>query len=115
MIGQLRTLQNALAKTIAAIVILVFWCVTTVGTTIGMTVGLTSLATAINAATSSPAKAGRRYRRRGWRRAGWGGLSLLPSALWLRLSLLRVRLPLSSSWLVGMGSAIWNWVRLLGR
>ena len=73
MMNRLLSLQKLLAQTIAAIAIIVFWCVSTVGTTIGTTVGVTSLATAINAATSTPAEAGWRYRRRGWRRGGWSG------------------------------------------
>jgi hypothetical protein len=72
MIERLRTLLNAATKTIAAIAIVVFWCVAAVGTTVGTTVGVTALSTAINAVTSTPAQA-RRYRRRGWRRRGWGG------------------------------------------
>ena len=66
MMNRLLTLQKALAKTIATVAIVAFWCVTTVGTTIGTTVGLTTLATAINAATSTPAEAGRRWRGRRW-------------------------------------------------
>lgn len=57
MIDRLRTLQNALARTIAAIAIVVFWCVTAVGTTIGTAVGATTLATAINTVASIPAEA----------------------------------------------------------
>ena len=62
------------AKTIAALAISVFWCVSAVGTT----VGVTTLATAVTAATSTPAEAYRRWRgHRGWRRGhyrrGWYG------------------------------------------
>jgi len=60
------------AKTIAALAIAVFWCVSAVGTT----VGVTTLATAVAVATSTPAEAYRRGRgRRGVRRGvrrGWG-------------------------------------------
>ena len=73
MIDRLRTLQNALARTVAAIAIVVFWCITAVGTTIGTAGGVTTLATAINAAATTPAEARRRYRRRGWRRGGGYG------------------------------------------
>jgi hypothetical protein len=53
-----------------------FWCISAVGTTIGTTVGVITLTTAINAATITPAVAGRRWRGRG-RRYGrrWRGRS----------------------------------------
>jgi len=54
---RLLTLGKVLTQTIAAIAIVVFWCLSAVGTTIGTTVGVTTLATAINAATSTPAEA----------------------------------------------------------
>jgi hypothetical protein len=60
-----------LAKTIAAVAIAVFWCISAVGTTVGTTVGVTTLATAVTAATSTPAEAGRRGRR--WRGRRWRG------------------------------------------
>jgi predicted membrane chloride channel (bestrophin family) len=63
-------LRKSLAKTVAAIAIALFWCISAVGATIGTTVGVTTLATAINAVTSTPAAARRYWRgRRGW---GWG-------------------------------------------
>jgi len=72
MTTRLLSLRNSLAKTVAAIAIALFWCISAVGATIGTTVGVTTLATAINAVTSTPAAA-RRYWRggRGWGR-GWG-------------------------------------------
>jgi hypothetical protein len=77
MMNRLLSLQKLLAQTIAAIAIIVFWCVSTVGTTIGTTVGATTLATVINSITSTPAEAGRRWRGRrgrgrGYRRRGYG-------------------------------------------
>jgi hypothetical protein len=67
-----------LAKTVAAVAIALFWCISAVGTTVGTTVGITTLATGINAATSTPAEARRRWRRgrrgrRRWRRGGLYG------------------------------------------
>ena len=61
------------ARTIAALAITVFWCVSAIGTT----VGVTTLATAVTAATSTPAEAYRRGRGRRWRGGrgyrGYGG------------------------------------------
>ena len=65
----MKRLPKLLARTIAAVVIAAFWCISAVGTTIGTTVGVTTLATAINAATSTPAEA-RRWRGRGRHRRG---------------------------------------------
>jgi hypothetical protein len=73
------------AKTIAALAIAVFWCVSAVGTT----VGVTTLATAVAVATSTPAEAYRRGRgRRGVRRGvrdGVGGIvataAILPTVV----------------------------------
>src|SRR5262245_49800778 len=81
MIGLLLSLPKHLARMIATLAIVVFWCVSAVGTTIGSTIGVTSLATAINATTSTPAEARRRWRGRRWRygggypyyRRGWYG------------------------------------------
>ena len=42
--------SGLVARTIAAVAIASFWCISAVGTTVGTTVGLTTLATAINAA-----------------------------------------------------------------
>ena len=61
-----------LAKTIGAVAIAIFWCVSAVGATIGTTVGVTTLATAVTTAISAPAEAGRRWRGRGWRARGRG-------------------------------------------
>jgi len=57
-----------LAKTVAAVAIAAFWCISAVGTTVGTAVGVTSLAAAVTAATSTTAEAGRRRRRRRRRR-----------------------------------------------
>jgi hypothetical protein len=70
--------SKLLAKTVAAVAIAVFWCIsavgTTVGTAVGTTVGVTTLAAAVTAATSTTAEAGRRRRRRRRRgRRGRGG------------------------------------------
>jgi hypothetical protein len=59
------------SKTVAAVAIAAFWCVSAVGTTVGTAVGVTSLATESNAVTSRPADA-RRY----WRRSGGVGVGL---------------------------------------
>ena len=68
MIKRLLSPGKLLARTVAAVAIAVFWCISAVGTTVGTTVGLTTLATAVNAVTSTPAEA-----RRWWgRRRGWG-------------------------------------------
>ena len=73
MTTRLLSLRNSLAKTVAAIAIALFWCISAVGATIGTTVGVTTLATAINAVTSTPAAARRYWRgRRGWGWGGWG-------------------------------------------
>jgi hypothetical protein len=71
---RLLSLRKLFAQTVAAIAIVVFWCISMVGTTVGTTVGVTTLATVINAITSTPAEAGRRWRgRRGrYRRRGYG-------------------------------------------
>jgi hypothetical protein len=76
----MHRLAKQLGQAVAAVAIALFWCVSAVGTTVGTTVGITTLATAINAATSTPAEAGRRYRRgrrrwagRRWRGRGWYG------------------------------------------
>jgi hypothetical protein len=67
----MRHLTKFLAKSVAATVIAVFWCISSLGT-IGTTVGVTALTTAVTAAISTPAEAGRRWRgRRRW--AGWRG------------------------------------------
>jgi hypothetical protein len=75
-------MSKLLSKAIAAVAIVLFWCMTTLGstiaTTLGTTLGATTLATAITAATITPAEARRRWRRRGryrrgrYRRGGWG-------------------------------------------
>jgi hypothetical protein len=69
--------RKLLAKTVAAVAIAVFWCIsavgTTVGTAVGTTVGVTSLAAAVTAATSTTAEAGRRRRRRRYRRRRYRG------------------------------------------
>ena len=76
----MKRLPKQLAQTVAAAAIAVFWCISAVGTTVGTAVGVTTLATAINAVTSTPAEAGRRWRRgrrrwagRRWRGRGWYG------------------------------------------
>jgi len=66
------------ARTVAAVAIALFWCISAVGTTIGPTVGLTTLATVVNAAISTPAEARQRWRRgcrgrRPWRGRRWRG------------------------------------------
>jgi len=66
----MKRLTRSFAQTVAAIAIALFWCLSAVGSTVGATLGATTLATAINAVTSTPAEAGRRWRR-GRRR--WGG------------------------------------------
>ena len=62
-------MSKLLSKAIAAVAVVLFWCITTIGstiaTTLGTTIGATSLATAITAATSTPAEARRRWHRRG--------------------------------------------------
>ena len=72
-------MNKLLSKAIAAVAIVLFWCVTTIGstiaTTLGTTLGATTLATAVTAATSTPAEA-RRWRRRGRYRRGWWGPSI---------------------------------------
>jgi hypothetical protein len=81
MMNRLLSPGKLLAKTIAAVAIAVFWCVSTVGTTVGTTVGVTTLASAVTAATSTPAEARRRRWRGGrhwrgarrWRGRGWYG------------------------------------------
>jgi hypothetical protein len=84
MVKSLSSPRNLLAKTVAAVAIAVFWCISAVGTTVGTTVGLTTLATAINAATSTSAEAGRRrwrgrrWRGRGYRRRGYYGYGGYP-------------------------------------
>src|SRR5262245_51728894 len=65
------------ARTVAAVAIALFWCVSAVGTSIGPTVGNT-LATVVNAAISTPAEARQRWRRgcrgrRPWRGRRWRG------------------------------------------
>ena len=67
----MKRLTKLLAQTVAAVAIALFWCVSAVGTTVGTTVGVTTLAAAVNAATSTPAEAGRRGRR--WRGRRWRG------------------------------------------
>ena len=69
-VKEMKQLTRGFARTVAAIAIALFWCISAVGTTVGTTLGVTTLATAINAVTSLPAEAGRRYRR-GRRR--WAG------------------------------------------
>ena len=74
----MKRLTKALAQTIAAVAIALFWSISAVGTTVGTTAGLTTLATAINALTITPAEARRRWRGRGrrWRGRrgrGWYG------------------------------------------
>jgi hypothetical protein len=86
-------MSKLLSKAIAAVAIVLFWCVTTIGSTVatmlGTTIGATTLATAITAATITPAEARRRGRgrarrgryrrghyRRGRSRRGWGGPSI---------------------------------------
>jgi len=89
MMQRLLSARKLLAQTIAAIVIVLFWCISAVGTTIGTTVGVTALATAINAVTATPAEAGRRRRRRrgrrrrGRRRRGRGGTCFGIGRLWV--------------------------------
>jgi amino acid transporter len=67
-------MRKLLIKTVAAVAIALFWCISAVGTHIGTAVGVTSLATAVTAATATTADAGyrrrRRRRRRRWR-GGW--------------------------------------------
>jgi hypothetical protein len=63
--------SGVLARTVAAVVILLFWCISAVVTTVGTTVGLTTLA-------STPAEARQRWRRgcrgrRPWRGRRWRG------------------------------------------
>ena len=80
-------MSKLLSKAIAAVAIVSFWCMTTIGSTVatmlGTTIGATTLATAITGATSTPAEARRRWRGRGryrrgryrrgrYRRGGWG-------------------------------------------
>ena len=70
--------SGVLARTVAAVAISLFWCISAVVTTVGTTVGLTTLATAINAVTSTPAEARQRWRRgcrgrRPWRWRRWRG------------------------------------------
>jgi hypothetical protein len=70
--------SGVVARTVAAVAIASFWCISAVGTTVGTTVGLTTLATAINAAISTPAEARQRWRRgcrghRPWRGRRWRG------------------------------------------
>ena len=67
----MKRFTKLLAQTVAAIAIALFWCISAVGTTVGTTVGITTLATAINAATITPAEAGRRWRGRRWRGRRW--------------------------------------------
>ena len=73
-------MSKLLSKAIAAVAIVLFWCITTIGstiaTTLGTTIGATTLATAVTAATSTPAEARRRWRRRGRYRRGWWGPSI---------------------------------------
>jgi hypothetical protein len=69
-VNAMKHLTRRFAQTVAAIAIALFWCISAVGATVGTTLGATTLATAINAVTSTPAEAGRRWRR-GRRR--WGG------------------------------------------
>ena len=76
-VAELRR-SGVLARTVAAVAISLFWCISAVVTTVGTTVGLTTLATAINAATSTPAEARQRWRRgcrgrRPWRGRRWRG------------------------------------------
>ena len=78
-------MSKLLSKAIAAVAIVLFWCMTTIGSTIattfGTTIGATSLATAITAATSTPAEARRRWRRRGRYRGGaTGGAGRVPAS-----------------------------------
>ena len=68
--------SGVVARTVATVVIALFWCISAVGTTVGTTVGLTTLATAKNAATTAEAR--RRWRRgcrgrRPWRGRRWRG------------------------------------------
>ena len=65
----MKHLTRRFARTVAAIAIALFWCISAVGTTVGTTLGVTTLATAINAVTSTPALARRYWRGRGRR---WG-------------------------------------------
>ena len=79
-------MSKLLSKAIAAVAIVLFWCMTTIGSTVatmlGTTIGATTLATAITAATITPAEARRRrgrgrarrgrYRRGRYRRGWWG-------------------------------------------
>ena len=73
MIDRQPSLRKFLAQTVAAVAIALFWCISAVGTTVGTAVGVTTLATAINVATSTPAEARRRWRRRRWGSGGWYG------------------------------------------
>jgi hypothetical protein len=70
-------MSKLLSKAIAAVAIVLFWCITTIGstiaTTLGTTIGATTLATAVTAATSTPAEARRRWRRRRYYRRSWWG------------------------------------------
>ena len=59
-----------MARAVAAIAIVGFWCISAVRTTLGTTVGVTSLAAAVAAATSTTAEAGRRRRAPPPRRRG---------------------------------------------
>jgi hypothetical protein len=68
----MKHLTRSFARTIAAIAIASFWCISAVGTTVGTTLGVTTLATAINAVTSTPALARRYWRGRRWRGRRWG-------------------------------------------
>src|SRR5262245_5669245 len=68
----MKHLTRSFARTVAAIAIALFWCISAVGTTVGTTLGVTTLAIAINAATSTPALARRYWRGRGWRGRRWG-------------------------------------------
>src|SRR5262245_23119206 len=70
-VNGMKHLTRSFARTVAAIAIALFWCISAVGTTVGTTLGVTTLATAINAVTSTPALA-RRWRGRGWRGRRWG-------------------------------------------
>ena len=62
--------RNLLAKTVAAVAIALFWCLSTVGMTVGTAIGVTTLATAVNAITATPVEARRRHRGRGRRHRG---------------------------------------------
>ena len=67
-------MSKLLSKAIAAVAIVLFWCMTTIGSTVatmlGTAIGATTLATAITAATITPAEARRRWRGRGRARGG---------------------------------------------